>query len=76
MAGNGTVGGTLNVNSGGIVSPGQIGNSTELRERWSTLPLTRQHAIVAAVLDHIVVAPARRGYNRFDPSRFTPVWRA
>ena len=40
------------------------------------LPLTRQHAIVAAVLDHIVVAPARRGYNRFDPDRFTPIWRA
>ena len=55
---------------------GQIGNSTELRERWSSLPLTRQHAIVGAVLDHIVVAPARRGYNRFDPGRFTPVWRA
>lgn len=55
---------------------GQIGNATELRERWQTLPLTRQHAIVAAVLDHLVVAPGRRGYNRFDPSRFTPVWRA
>jgi hypothetical protein len=55
---------------------GQIGKSTELRERWSSLPLTRQHAIVAAVLDHITVAPARRGYNRFDPGRFTPIWRA
>ncbi len=55
---------------------GQIGNSSELRERWGSLPLTRQHTIVAAVLDHITVAPARRGYNRFDPSRFTPVWRA
>ena len=38
--------------------------------------LTRQHAIVAAVIDHITVAPARRGYNRFDPTRFTPLWRA
>jgi len=55
---------------------GQIGNATQLRERWQTLPLTRQHAIVAAVLDHLVVAPGRRGYNRFDPSRFNPVWRA
>jgi site-specific DNA recombinase len=55
---------------------GQIGNSSELRERWGSLPLSRQHAIVAAVLDHITVAPARRGYNGFDPSRFTPVWRA
>lgn len=54
---------------------GQIGNSTELRERWASLPLTRQHAIVAAVLDHITVAPARRGYNRFDPDRFKVIWR-
>ena len=54
---------------------GHVGNSSELRERWPTLPLTRQHAIVAAVIDHITVAPARRGYNRFDPGRFTPVWR-
>jgi len=55
---------------------GHVGNADALGERWQTLPLTRQHAIVAAVLDHLVVAPARRGYNRFDPGRFTPVWRA
>jgi DNA invertase Pin-like site-specific DNA recombinase len=52
-----------------------VGDAPALRERWPTLPLTRQHAIVAAVLDHIVVNPARRGYNRFDESRLTPVWR-
>ena len=55
---------------------GQIGNSTELRDRWPTLRLTRQSAIIAAVLDHVVVGPARRGYNRFDHTRFGPVWRA
>jgi hypothetical protein len=54
---------------------GSIGDASALRERWPTLPLTRQHAIVAAILDHVVVNPARRGYNRFDPGRFTPVWR-
>ena len=54
---------------------GHIGNGSLLRERWPTLPLTRQHAIVAAVLDHIDVAPGRRGLNRFDPSRLTAVWR-
>jgi site-specific DNA recombinase len=55
---------------------GQIGRATELRERWTTLPLSRQHTIVAAVLDHLVVAPGRRGYNKFDVGRFTPAWRA
>ena len=53
-----------------------VGNSSELRARWADLPLSRQHAIVAAVLDHVVVNPGRRGFNRFDPSRFDPVWRA
>jgi hypothetical protein len=52
------------------------GNAADLRERWSGLTLTRQQQIVAAVLDHVVVGPGRRGFNRFDSSRLTPVWRA
>ena len=54
---------------------GHVGNAAGLRERWASLPLTRQHGIVAAVLDHVVVGPGRRGYNKFDPSPFSPVWR-
>ena len=57
------------------VLEGHVGHAPALRERWADLPLTRQHAIVAAVLDHVLVGPGRRGYNRFDPSRLTPVWR-
>lgn len=53
-----------------------IGNADELRERWQEMNLTRQQQIVAAVLDHVDVGPGRRGYNRFDPSRLAPVWRA
>lgn len=53
-----------------------VGNAEGLRERWAGLTLTRQEQIVAAVLDHLVVAPARRGYNRFDDSRLEAVWRA
>ncbi len=53
-----------------------VGNAAELRSRWEGLTLTRQQQIVAAVLDHVVVGPGRRGFNRFDPSRLTPVWRA
>jgi hypothetical protein len=34
-----------------------------------------QNVVVAAVLDHVVVGPGRLGYNRFDPSRLSPVWR-
>lgn len=53
-----------------------IGNGASLRDRWADLTLTRQEQIVAAVLDHVVVAPGRRGFNSFDPSRLSPVWRA
>ena len=54
---------------------GHIGNAAGLRERWQTLPLSGQAAIVAAVLDHLTVNPGTRGLNRLDPARLTPVWR-
>ncbi len=57
------------------VLEGHVGQAPALRGRWADLPLTRQHAIVAADLDHVVVSPGRRGYNRFDPDRLTPVWK-
>jgi site-specific DNA recombinase len=53
-----------------------IGDATQVREQWQTMTLSRQHQIVAALLDHVVVGTARRGYNRFDESRLRPVWRA
>lgn len=53
-----------------------IGDVSALRERWRDLSLSKQAQIVEAVLDHVVVGPARRGYNRFDPSRLQPIWRA
>jgi len=54
---------------------GFVGNSEGLRKMWSDLPLARQQAVVAAVIDHVVAGPALKGRNRFDPKRFTPVWR-
>jgi site-specific DNA recombinase len=49
-----------------------IGNGAGLRAEWDSLDLSQQHAIVAAVIDSVLVGPARRGYNRFDESRLTP----
>jgi site-specific DNA recombinase len=57
------------------VLDGYVGNAAKLRAQWEALDLTRQHAIVAAVVDHVSVAPGRRGYNRFDESRLRPFWR-
>jgi site-specific DNA recombinase len=52
-----------------------LGNAKELRERWGEMTLTRQQQIVGALLQHVVVGPGRRGYNRFDPARLQPLWR-
>ena len=52
-----------------------IGEASTLRSTWAELPLTRQRAIVAAVLDRAIVRPAVRGRTRFDPDRIEPVWR-
>jgi len=57
------------------VLDGYVGKSEKLRADWDSLDLSQQHAIVAAVVDVIVVGAARRGYNRFDESRLTPAWR-
>jgi site-specific DNA recombinase len=53
-----------------------VGNADQLESDWDGLGLSQQHAIVAALVDHVVVGPGRRGYNRFDESRLTPAWRA
>ena len=54
---------------------GHVGDAAALRATWADLPLTRQRAIVAAVLDRAIVRPAVRGRTRFDPERIEPVWR-
>jgi site-specific DNA recombinase len=58
------------------VLDGYVGNAEALRAQWDSLDLTRQHAIVSAVVDYVEVAPAERpGYNRLDESRLRPFWR-
>ncbi len=52
-----------------------VGDGAALRAAWADLPLTRQRAIVAAVLDRAVVRSAVRGRAYFDPDRVDPVWR-
>lgn len=51
------------------------GHGSQLRERWDDLSIERQHAIISAVLAYVIAKPGRRGYNRFDPSRFDLIWR-
>ncbi len=52
-----------------------VGRSGMLHRRWPGLGFDRQRAILAAVLAEVRVRPGKRGFNRFDPSRFELVWR-
>jgi len=54
---------------------GLIGNGDKIRAQWSELNLTRQHAIVRAVLDHAVIAPSDVRGGSFNPERVDLVWR-
>jgi hypothetical protein len=52
-----------------------VGSASVLRDGWAELPISRRRAIIAAVLDHVVVSPAVRGRTAFDPARVAPLWR-
>lgn len=54
---------------------GLVGNGTELHRKWPDLDLTRQAAIVTAILDHVVIGPGTPGARGLDPDRVDPVWR-
>jgi hypothetical protein len=54
---------------------GFVGHADRLRDAWQDMPLSRQRAVVAAVLDRAVIGRAVRGRNFFDPARVDPVWR-
>ena len=47
----------------------------DLAERFAGLELERQHAIIAAVVDHVVILPGKQGAHSVDPARVEPVWR-
>jgi site-specific DNA recombinase len=54
---------------------GLVGNGQELGRSWSALNLSRQNAIVDALVDHIVIAAGSPGARELDPARAEVVWR-
>jgi DNA invertase Pin-like site-specific DNA recombinase len=48
----------------------------DLADRLNALTFDQRRAVVAAVVDRVVVGPAVRGRNFFDPDRVTIEWRA
>jgi hypothetical protein len=45
-------------------------------EAWEAASFERRRAAILACVHRVVVAPAMRGRNRFDPDRLAPEWRA
>ncbi|WP_211222052.1 recombinase family protein [Nocardioides halotolerans] len=54
---------------------GLAGTGAGLRSAWGSLNLSRQHAIVQAVIDHAVIGPGTPGVQVLDPARVSVVWR-
>ena len=52
----------------------ELGRS-DLEAQFAVLELSRQAAIVAAVLDHAVIGPGTPGARSVDPNRVQPIWR-
>ena len=57
------------------VLDGLAGKSAGLRAAWSGLSFERRRAVVSTVVEQVVVGPAVRGRNRFDPGRVDVTWR-
>jgi DNA invertase Pin-like site-specific DNA recombinase len=47
----------------------------DLRDAWEHEPLDWRRSVLAAVVDRIVIGPAVRGRNAFDPARVSIEWR-
>lgn len=54
---------------------GLVGHGAQLGRSWQELNLSRQHSIVAAVIDHIAIEPGQAGARSVDRGRVHIVWR-
>jgi len=54
---------------------GFVGTVEQMQRHWDAANVSQRRAVVTAVLERVVVHPAKGG-NRFNPDRLEPVWRA
>jgi site-specific DNA recombinase len=52
-----------------------LGHGIALRESWAALNFHQRLAVVAAVVDHIIIRPGTSGARGLDPDRVEVVWR-
>ncbi len=67
--------GRLNRVTGSHALEGLLSPDDDLRGQWAGLNLDRQHAVIAAVLDHAVITSGVSGARTLDPNRVQPVWK-
>jgi DNA invertase Pin-like site-specific DNA recombinase len=53
-----------------------VQRSGTLREAWPDMNLDQRRAAIAAVIDAVVIGPAVKGRNFFDPDRVSIRWKA
>jgi site-specific DNA recombinase len=58
------------------VPDSSVGNGISLANKWSTLNLDRQRAIIFAVIDSVKISSGENGRRTFDPDRVHPIWRS
>lgn len=61
--------------SGDTALDGIVGHGEALRTSWESLNLTRQAAIVGAILDFATITEGKQGSVSVDPARIIPTWR-
>ena len=54
---------------------GYLGDPAKLKVEWGDLSPSRQRAIVTALVEKLVVQPAKKASPRFDPERIEVTWR-
>jgi hypothetical protein len=65
----------LSRSTGTVALEGFVGHADRLRAVWAELSIARRQAVIAALLDRLVIGAGVRGRNRFDPDRAVPVWK-
>lgn len=54
----------------------RIAVDAAMASRWPSLPFDQQRAVIGHLVDRIVIAPALKGRNFFDPNRVSIIWKA
>lgn len=52
-----------------------LGRGAELRAEWEGMTLDQRRAVLSGLVERVVVAPAVKGRNFFDPERVVVRWR-